>query len=282
MPSNNTAIVVLLLCLLASLGACLGVYFTNVACGWGLGTWVGSDCPKDEEMTPPPPSGTPGPSGTPAPINLQTAELTLSSANPDIAATTQPTVSATSNVVFTISMDINVVAPSENWREIFQNTRDDSWNGAAQAPVTTGNTPLVSIFPSTTGGEVNKVLFRMLLDNDTGFEVRTTTALVPGTYAKFTAVCNDTKVTLYINGTKSGEGTVPAGRIMKWRAANNFTWNPTGQYWAAGATVKVKNGKWSNRALTDAEVTALGTSTYMPQPLTMGTSAYVKETYMAY
>jgi hypothetical protein len=217
-------------------------------------------------------------SGLSAPINLLTSETTFSQANPDVAATTQPTIFPTSNVVFTISMDMNIVAPSQNWREIFQNTINDSWNGA---PVATGNTPLISIVPSTWSERANQVLFRMLLDNDTQFEAFSA-AFVPGTYTKLTVVCNDTKITVYTNGQKGEEVTAPAGHRMKWRATNNFTWNPTSQYWIAGDTVKVKNGKWWNRALTDAEVTALGTSTYMPQPLSMGTSAYVKDDFASY
>lgn len=243
--------------------------------------YEGSTTPATTTRTPATTSGTPapGPSGPPPPINLQTAELTLTASNPDVAATTQPTVSASSNVVFTISMDINLDSAQGGWREIFQNYTGDSWINNTAAPA--GNTPLISIFPSSTGADVNKVLFRMMLDNDTQWmEAITTTALVPGTYAKFTAVCNDTKITLYINGTKSGEATAPAGRKMKWRSTNNFAWNPTSyQGWG---TIKVKNGKWWNRALTASEVTALGTSTYMPQPISMGTSAYVKETYMPY
>jgi len=260
---STGAMVALAFCAcLVLVGIAIGIYFA-VAGG-----------EEDASGTPPAPS----PTGPPAPINLLTSETTFSQANPDVAATTQPTVSPTSNVAFTISMDMNIVAPSQNWREIFQNTKDDSWNGA---PVATGNTPLISIVPSTWSQRVNQVLFRMLLDNDTQFEAFSA-AFVPGTYTKLTVVCNDTKITVYTNGQKGEEVTAPAGHRMKWRATNNFTWSPTSQYWIAGDTVKVKNGKWWNRALTDAEVAALGTSTYTPQPLSMGTSSYVKEELAEY
>jgi hypothetical protein len=183
-------------------------------------------------------------------------------------------------VIFTISMDIDIVAtaPASGWREIFQNYAGDSWTNNTYNLL--GNTPLISIIPPGQTAPQNQVIFRMLMDNDLPFEAISSTALVPGTYAKFTAVCNDTSMKIYINGTKVGDITTPTGRIMKWRATNNFTWNPTGGWWQPGQTVKVKNGKWWNRALTDAEVSALGTSTYMPQPLSMGVSGYTNEGYM--
>lgn len=217
------------------------------------------------------------------PIDLQTSELILTPSNPDIPAKTQPMVSPTSNVAFTMSMDIDIVAtaPDNRWREIFQNTVNDSWDGGAGKAVTTGNTPLFSIVPPGVSEPANKVLFRMLLDNDDRFEAFTK-ILVPGTYTKLTVVCTETTIKIYTNGVKDADVTTPTGRKMKWRPVNNFTWNPTSQYWLTGQTAKVKNAQWWHRALTDAEVTALGTSTYMPQPLSLGTSAYVRETYMPY
>lgn len=249
--------------------------------------WLGMNCASVYEASPAPapalrtPATTtsPAPSGPAPPINLLTSETTFSQANPDVAATTQPTVSPTSSVVFTISMDMDIVAPSRNWREIFQSYAGDSWVNNAATPL--GNTPLISIVPTDWSERVNQMLFRMLLDDNSLIEVFSA-AFVPGTYSKLTVVCNDTTLKIYTNGTLIETKTTPAGRKMKWRATNNFTWNPTSQYWIAGDTVKVKNAKWWNRALTDAEVSALGTSTYMPQPLSMGTSAYVKDDFASY
>jgi len=242
--------------------------------------WLGMNCASVYEgsSSPAPAPRAPAAIGPPPPIDLQTSELILSGANPDVAVTTQPTVSSTSPVVFTISMDIDIVAGVADWREIFQNTKDDSWR---DGPVQTGNTPLISIVPTTWSERANQVLFRMLLDDNSIFEVFTA-AFVPGTYTKLTAVGNDTVLAIYTNGRLTESRGLPPGRKMKWRSVNNFTWSPTSQYWPPGSTVKVKNGKWWNRALTDAEVAALGTSTYMPQPLSMGASAYEKEGFAAY
>ena len=69
---------------------------------------------------------------------------------------------------------------------------------------------------------------------------------------------------------------------MQWSTSTEWIWNGSSNI-PIGA-VKVKNFYWFNKALTDAEVSTLTgtTSTYMPQPLSMGTSAYVKEMYMNY
>ena len=96
-----------------------------------------------------------------------------------------------------------------------------------------------------------------------------------------TAVYNATTgtLTLYKNGVANGSTTVASGQYNP-STPTNFEWN---QQKVTAPTIKVKNTYWFNKALTAAEVTTLaGTSTYMPQPLTMGTSAYTKEMYKPY
>jgi hypothetical protein len=70
---------------------------------------------------------------------------------------------------------------------------------------------------------------------------------------------------------------------MVYAATNNFTWRPffSGQ---DSGYMKVNNAYFFKKVLSQAEITTLqgGTSTYMPQPLSMGTSAYVKDDFASY
>ena len=230
--------------------------------------WLGMNCASVYES-----SGTPSPttSTTPAPATLtakqtllatgqaiQVAEKTISVATPP-TITTQPTgITATGS--FTLSIDINVSASVPDWVCVL---------GQGPHP----RHPGVWINNAGVPGGIRFHMGAAAADYTSVFTF--------GEYFNMTAVYNATTgtLTLYKNGVANGSTTVASGQYNP-STPTNFEWN---QQKVTAPTIKVKNTYWFNKALTAAEVTTLaGTSTYMPQPLTMGTSAYTKEMYKPY
>jgi len=222
----------------------------------------------------------PSPAGSPSPATLtakqtllatgqaiQVAEQTISVATPP-TITTQPTgITATGS--FTLSIDINMSTlpgTGQLVRVIGQGVHP-------------GN-PGLWLFPAGADGTT---WLRMHVGNSAFDLVTGTAPPVYNTYYNITAVYDAPThtCTLYYNGVSksSSTGIVPAGYVPP--TPTDFGWN---QQKVTAPTIKVKNTYWFNKALTAAEVTTLvgTTSTYMPQPLTMGTSAYTKEMYTAY
>ena len=196
---------------------------------------------------------------------IQVAEQTISVATPP-TITTQPTgITATGS--FTLSIDINMsTLPGQLVRVIGQGVHPSH--------------PGLWLFPAGVAGDV---WVRFHIGNSAVDLVTGTAPPVYNTYYNVTIVYNapSTTATIYYNGVSKSSSTaiVPAGYIPP--TPTNFIFN---QENVTAPTIKVKNTYWFNKALTAAEVTTLvgTTSTYMPQPLTMGTSAYTKEMYMPY
>ena len=238
-------------------------------------------------------SGTPGPATTPttptspapatpttpAPATLtakqtllatgqaiQVAEKTISVATPP-TITTQPTgITATGS--FTLSIDINMsTLPNGSLLRVI---------GQGAHP----GHPALWLFPAGTEGDL---WCRVHIGNYPVDLVTGTAPPVYNTYYNLTAVYDaPTRTgTIYYNGILKGSSSAIDPAYFTPPSPTNFIWN---QQKVTAPTIKVKNTYWFNKALTAAEVTTLvgTTSTYMPQPLTMGTSAYVKETYMPY
>lgn len=271
----------------------------------GLIVWAVS---KDDGSSPSPaPSTAPRPASSPVStlpsgyIKLINSETTFNSTNGDVAVANQP--KGLSNaalsynlqpVQFTISFKINSTGTDNTfWREILQNSPGYSWlnNGPEQS----GNSPLFFISPATFNSQpvssVNKVTVRFLGSDGVGHEATTSTALVANQYHTITAVADTNKITIYVDGANPVTTTLPTGQTLRYRndgglnESNKFVWNPNPPVPGPMVPWKIKDAYWWPKVLTATEVATVHgstTSTYMPQPLSMGTSAYVKETYMPY
>jgi hypothetical protein len=304
MAGNQAIIIVILVC-------CFCVILPLVIYGslWGTNTlcdkessekqeWIGIDCPSVYTGTAetPSPAEPTLPSGS---IKLIDSETTFNSTNGDVSVANQP--KATNGtalsydlqpVQFTISFKINSTGTDNSyWREILQNSPGTSWLN--NLPEASGNSPLFFIPPGTWEGqqvrEVNKVTVRFFGSDGVGHQAESALPLVANQYHTITVVGDTNKLTIYIDGGNPVTTSLPGGNTLRYRnngglnEGNKFVWNPNP---APSGIVpwKIKDAYWWPRALTDAEVSTLvsTTSTYMPQPLSMGTSAYVKETYMPY
>jgi hypothetical protein len=266
----SPAIIALLacMCLMVLVGLTVGIYF---AINGG------------EEET----AGTPATSSTPTlpsgSIKLIDSEKTFDNTNADFPVANQPSGLSYDKqpVQFTISFRLKLTGDSSSWREILQNFAGNSWtdNKADLA----GNSPLIFVGPSGDSNFKNRVGFRMMLSNNDFLEAKgLNNPLTINQWYHITCVADNDKLRLYINGQMANEATVPAGQTIRYRNVNNFVWNPNP--WGDWTPVVVKDAYWWPRALTSTEVSTLvsTTSTYMPQPLSMGTSAYAKEMYMNY
>lgn len=278
--------------------------------------WLGMNCASVYEgSTSPAPApatttGTPATtSGTPAPApvtfpagstKLINSETTFNETDGDTPVANQPKGPGgvalsygLQPVQFTISFKINSTGTDSNWwREILQNSPGVSW--ANGGPEQSGNSPLFFLAPSKWDGNpvsyVDKVTLRFLGSDNQPYEVRTNSPLVANQYHTITAVADTNKITIYIDGANPVTTTLPAGQTLRYRndgglnQNNKFVWNPNPPVPGTVVPWKIKDAYWWPKVLTATEVAAVAssTSTYMPQPLTMGTSAYVKETYMPY
>lgn len=275
MPRNQSAIIILVLCC-----CCFIIPLIIYGSLWGTNTicdktnseaqpWLGMNCAAVYEGSAA--VGTPGQAAlTPKQTLLnsgqaiQVAEQTISVATPP-TITTQPTgITATGS--FTLSIDINMsTLPAGLVRVIGQGVHPGH--------------PGLWLFPAGSGA----VWIRFHVGNSALDLVTGTAPPVYNTYYNITAVYDapSTTATLYYNGVSKSSSTsiVPAGYAPP--TPTNFIWN---QQNMTSPTIKVKNTYWFNKALTAAEVSTLAgtTSTYMPQPLTMGNSGYTKEMYTPY
>jgi hypothetical protein len=153
---------------------------------------------------------------------------------------------------------------------------------------------LFFIVPSAWEGQpianVNKVVFGFLGSDNIRHETTTNSTLVANQWHTITAVADTNKITIYMDGANPVTKTLPAGQLLRYRndastnQNNKFVWNPNPLVPGPVVPWKIKDAYWWPKVLTATEVAAVArsTSTYMPQPLAMGTSAYVKETYMPY
>lgn len=270
--------------------------------------WLGMNCASVYEGStlPAPVTTTRTPAPAPAPVTfpsgstkLINSETTFNESNGDTPVANQPKgpggVALSYNlqpVQFTISFKINSTGTDNAfWREILQNSPGSSWtNGPEQS----GNSPLLFIPPAKFNNDpvsgVNKVTFGFLGSDNFRHEAQAASALVANQWHTITAVADTNKLTIYIDGANPVSTTLPAGQTLRYRndgglnQNNKFVWNPNPPVPGTVVPWKIKDAYWWPKVLTATEVAAVAssTSTYMPQPLTMGTSAYVKETYMPY
>ena len=273
----SPAIIALLacVCLMVLVGLTVGIYF---AMNGGEEETAGT-------------RGTPAAAATTLPtgsIKLINSETTFNSTNADTPVANQP--KATNDVAlsydlqpvqFTISFRLKLTGDSSSWREILQCYAGNSWTDNKADPA--GNSPLIFVGPSGDSNWKNRVGFRMMLSNNDILEARgLNNPLTINQWHHITCVADNDKLRLYIDGQMANEATVPVGQTLRYRNVNNFAWNvnPYGDW----TPVVVKDAYWWPRALTATEVSTLvsTTSTYIPEPLTIGTSAYAKEMYMNY
>jgi hypothetical protein len=271
----SPAIIALLACVccMCLLGLTVGIYFAM----------------NSEE------SGSPAPAPALTPLQtlrnsgtkLEPAELDIGALTAPRAVTTQPT-GLTGPANFTISMDLTIEKEPPTWVDILQNVTGGTW------PLDNADKRKPLIHLSGVGSGYTSKSIIMSLNTKPGTEPADNNFWVdsaenngwtftPGTKFNFTATHNATskKIAVYINGVGKNEKTMPSA--MVYAATNNFTWRPffSGQ---DSGYMKVNNAYFFKKVLSQAEITTLqgGTSTYMPQPLSMGTSAYVKDDFASY
>jgi hypothetical protein len=194
-------------------------------------------------------------------------------------------------------MDLNIAETSPSWRVILESTDGTDWVGGR--PNVNTRRPLIGI----TGNDAPP--YNQIFVNHTGSDsawqgdglwlngVRRTGAdFTLGQWFNWTVTMDSTAKVgkVYINGTKKGEFTVDQPFVWP-NPRTTWTWNNT-TYGNTGS-IKVANAYFFTSVLTDTQVSKLvlpsaptpgvaSTSYYTAQPLSMGTSAYVKEMYMNY
>ena len=276
---------------------------SSLAAGGFMVTGTPSPAPAPGPSTSSSPSGPStssspsGPSTSSLPsgsIKLINSETAFTSANQNVGVANQPKgpngVDLSYNlqpVQYTISFRINNTGAAANgqWREILQNSPQSSWNGAIRQDA---NSPLFFLAPPDAGGIANKLCFRHLGSDSNNYEAQPASTLSFNTWHTVTAVADTNKLTIYIDSDVPVSKTLPSGVTLRYRNGtgpptnvNQFVWNNVNP---STVPYSIKDAYWWPRALTASEVAQVHstTSTYMPEPLTMGTSAYVKETYMPY
>jgi len=96
----------------------------------------------------------------------------------------------------------------------------------------------------------------------------------------FTVDNSKRTIKIYINGSKVSESVV--ANDFAWpEPPTEWTWN-NANYADQTTSVKVRNAYFFSKVLSEIEMSNIMTSTYMPQPLSMGTSSYEKEDFAAY
>jgi hypothetical protein len=225
------------------------------------------------------------PSGS---ITLLTTEITGDDTHQNIAAANTPTgLSASTPPSYTLSVQFYNTGDGGGWREFFSNQGGDTWNDTTRRPIPEQRNPLLSVVPTppdAAAADTNKVAFIQNLANGSDFGVSTATPLALNQWYTLTFTGTANKLTIYVNGVKNNEIAAPAGTTFVMANTNTFKWVPI--TYAGFTAIKLKKGYWWSRVLTDAEIAQIpnptATSTYMPQPLSMGTSAYEKEGFAAY
>lgn len=197
---------------------------------------------------------------------IQVPEAEISTSPP---AFTAPT-GLSSNVSYTMTMDVQIAQAGPSWRNILNNG-DPDW-----PPGTVSRRPAVFI----TGNDAappNRIHIVHGSTEDQNRNIVTAFAATPGTYFNLTWVVDGGKMTTYINGVKDAKGDV----------TGTFTWGTNAWKWNAYLTqyptrkentaesVKVKNAYWFNKALSDADIATL---TGAPAPATT-TSKYTPEPF---
>ena len=294
MSSQTTMMLVVLLvcCCLSSIVA-MSLWGTNVLCDTTNpeSQAVGMDCPSVYEGA--------AAAGTPATLTakqtlLATGQMLQGSTELEIGTavvplSTQPDLPTTGT--YSISMDLNFAGTFPRWKCILNSSNGVDWAAGGNLAANTRR-PLIG-FSGTNAAPANQP-FVNHASSENAWQgdglwttatppARTNTSIPTATWFNFTVTMDSSvkKGILYINGSKISEFT----------AAADFAWPSPSTTWTWGndtydktISVKVKNAYFFKKSLTAAEVSTIGgtTSTYMPQPLSIGTSAYTKEMYMNY
>ena len=273
MPSKNTGIIILVLCLLASLGACLGVYFTNVACGWGLGTWVGSDCPKDEDvistLAPAPATLTPlqtlqasGQAIQVAPLEIGTPTSKIPLSNPPTGYATQTTPS------YTMTFDIQVDGAHNYWRNIM--AHDDASRG-----------PAVFIWPSDNLDWGNHIQIYQTPNGANTVNGKDPLVTDGTTWTTITWTVNNGTLQLYTNGIADNSVTLTAP--YAWPTPDpTWFWRDTSRASQSPRSIMVRNVYFWPSALTSTQIALLAPpASTEPNPCAGYTSTTLASTVTA-
>jgi len=260
---------------------------------------VGMNCASVYESSGSPATGTPA--GTPAALTplqtllasakaIQVAAVDPATLTGTWAAAITPTDPTGPTIKYSFTMDVNL---DSTWSTVAGSTYPVFTHaggspsfyinngGAAGASWGADATNGVLIYQSTAVGQLMQVYRN---------------SFTPGTgYKNITFVCDGTDVKYYVNGVEDTNISDAANRTNK----TGVKWNSGTWAWAGlnqGGPIPTGKSKirnfywWSNKALSADERTtllgsattagSLGSSTYMPQPLSMGVSGYTKEGYM--
>ena len=292
---STTMLVVLLVCCCLSSAIAGGLWGTNVLCDTtsAESQLVGMNCASVYESSGSSIAARPVVALSPKQTLLNSGQMLQGSTELEIGTavvplSTQPDLPTTGT--YSISMDLNFAGTFPRWKCILNSSNGGDW--VNNGPAANTRRPLIGA-TGTDAAPANQMLVNHSSAENAAQgdglwtappnSVRTNTPTPIGTWFNFTVTMDSSvkKGILYINGSKISEFT----------AAADFAWPSPSTTWTWGndtydktISVKVKNAYFFKKALTAAEVSTIGgtTSTYMPQPLSMGTSAYVKETYMPY
>ena len=211
-------------------------------------------------------------------------DIRVSGAEP----TTQPTFDSTQPVNYTVSMDVYIEKSTTGTRSLLENNVDPEWCNPTPCPG--ARRPLLYLAGTSapwTNGTSNICYEHSNSQNALRGTCSMGATNTPiGSYFNLTVTTDSTtkKLTIYRNGTKVGEGAVPDS--FAWPAATGkWVFNHPAyavNHTAQSGSLKVKNVYFWPKVLSDSDISKLTTSTYMPEPLTTGTSAYTKEMYMPY
>lgn len=214
-------------------------------------------------------------------ITLLTSEITGDSTRQNISALNTPTgLSASTAPNYTLAVQFYNTGDGGGWREFFSNQGGDTWDDANNRPFPGQRNPLLSVYPTYTGAEKNKVLIAHNLSNGNDIGVGTATPLDLNRWYTLAFTGTATKLTIYVDGVKNNEVSAPPGTTFVMSNTNTFKWVPI--TYNGFTAIKLKNGYWWSRVLSDTEISQIPTyynrTALQISEVDLGTSSFAPTT----